>query len=162
MSGARRASTTSPTQRTLARLRKQGMLCQVVERWISYPPAARKPGMPPGVRIDLFGFIDGIALDLNALPGHRIIGWQACRAADISAHLLKIQVECEQKARAWLEAGARIQVWGWRALKVERGAARVKWEPDVREVVIYQGRLINGKVEPPVAVEPSARVEVEA
>jgi hypothetical protein len=44
----------SPTQRSLEVLRKEGYLAQSVEKWVAYPP--------PGHRVDLFGFADILAV----------------------------------------------------------------------------------------------------
>lgn len=87
---------TSPTQRTLAELRKNGYTAQVVERW---NPHAK-------VRVDLFGVIDLLAL----LPD-RILGIQACAGASHAARRTKILDE--PRARQWLQAGAALECWSW-------------------------------------------------
>ena len=67
-----------PTQRTLQALRKEGHMAGVVERFI------HQAG-PFGKTIDLFGFIDVIALN----PGYRILGIQCCAQSGFAAHLKK-------------------------------------------------------------------------
>ena len=100
----KRKSSTSPTQRCLAELRKRGWSAGVVERWI---PRVKK-------RIDLFGAIDLVAIvpssgDWGAEydPGG-ILGIQACRDGDHATHRDKIIAE--PRARQWVAAGGR-QTW---------------------------------------------------
>jgi len=63
---------TTPTQRSLAHFRKLGYWAEVVEKWVPMPggppcPACHRPlprpGGPPGIRKDLFGWVDIVALD---------------------------------------------------------------------------------------------------
>lgn len=97
----------SPTQRTLSTLRAHGWTVQVVERWQSF--FGRKGGGPPGVRVDLFGCIDILALREG---DHALLAVQACRDADLSARSKK--AAAQPALRLWLEAGCRFEVWGWR------------------------------------------------
>lgn len=99
----------SPTQRTLAHLRKAGYpLVQVVERWNPY---AR-------VRQDLFGIIDVVAV------GADIVGVQATSSSNVAARVRKLT---ESEALPILrQAGIRVLVHGWRK------AANGRWT--VREV----------------------------
>lgn len=121
----------SPTKRTLDRARKQGFHADVVERWIGPPgnPRLRK-------RRDLFGFIDIIALDGS--PGS--LGIQATTASNAASRVLKIRIECYELARTWLEAGNRIQVWGW----AKKGAKGVRKTWQVR-IVDLQLDEFNGE-----------------
>ena len=107
---------TTPTQRTMKALRDKGYKTGIVERWI----------MGARVRKDLFGFIDGIAI-----RDKEILGWQACAGSGLAAHVTKIRDACRLEAQAWLEAGGKIEVWGWRKLKVKRGGKAVRWTPCV-------------------------------
>ncbi len=86
----------SPTQRSLKELRRLGWTCQVVEKWI---PQARR-------RVDLFGCID-----LVAMGGGRILGFQVTTTSNQAARVAKIKAE--PRAREWLENGARLLVHGW-------------------------------------------------
>lgn len=115
----------SPTARTLDYYRKQHIFCGVVERWI---PQARK-------RVDLLGFIDLVAVS------DQIIGIQATSGSNMSSRVKKIVEECNDEAQAWLRAGGRILVIGWRKLKVKRGGKAVRWEPRIEEVTMEQ---LNG------------------
>ena len=113
----------SPTQRTLAELRKRGHIAAVCEFWRAIP------GHPAGgVRKDLFGF-----LDLVALVDGRIVGIQCTSGANTSARERKIRAECWDNASAWLSCGGRIEVWGWRKLKKKVGNRT--WFPRITEVV---------------------------
>lgn len=88
----------SPTQRTLAELKKRGYpLVQVVERWNSF---AR-------VRQDLFGIIDVVAVTNEG----DTIGIQATSRSNMSARIKKIaEHESTPKLR---QAGWWLWVWGW-------------------------------------------------
>jgi hypothetical protein len=105
----------SPTQRTLAALRVQGQIAQVVERW---NPHARK-------RVDFLGFIDIIAV------GEGITGIQCTSDSNVAARVKKIREECQANAFAWLYAGGAIQVWGW-GKKGPRGKRKT-----------WQSRIVN-------------------
>jgi hypothetical protein len=50
---------TSPTKRTLAKLRKEGYLCAIVEKFNRFA----------GIRQDLFGFIDILAIREGEIIG---------------------------------------------------------------------------------------------
>jgi len=125
---------TTPTQRTLAELKRRGWTRQVVEHWQSF---SRR-------RIDLFGVIDVVALtpkyeDIGGVccvlkrpyattfgdgsftcpscltqntfrPGV-IVGIQACAGASHAARRAKILAE--PRAQQWLEAGARLEIWSF-------------------------------------------------
>jgi hypothetical protein len=103
----KRKASTSPTKRTLAECRQRGYVAQVVEHW---NPHAH-------VRVDLFGVIDLVAITLPislgtgiAEPG-AILGIQACAGASHAARRDKILAE--PRARQWVEAGGRLELWSW-------------------------------------------------
>lgn len=110
-------ASTTPTQRTLAAQRELGRKCGIVERYIG----------PLNIRKDLFGIIDIIALD----PEGGVIGVQSCGTA-YSAHLLKMTVEHRQDSIDWLRAGAALELWGWRKVKVKRGGKAMVYKPRVK------------------------------
>jgi hypothetical protein len=68
----------SPTARTLAECKKRGWTVQVVEKWNAFAK----------VRVDLFGFIDLVAMD-----GKCIYGIQSTSGSNLSARLKKIGAE---------------------------------------------------------------------
>lgn len=116
---AKRKSSTSPTQRTLAECRKRGIVAQVVERW---NPHAR-------VRVDLFGVIDLVAIVPRVVTIHgqaiagQIVGIQACAGASHAERRTKILAE--PRARQWVEAGGRLELWSW-SKRGDRGKAK-RW-----------------------------------
>lgn len=90
----------SPTARTLDKLREDGWLAAVVEKW---NPAVK-------IRNDLFGFIDVLAL-----KDGETLAIQATSGSNVASRIEKIaNAEHVGKVR---EAGWRIEVWGWRKLK---------------------------------------------
>ncbi len=116
---AKRKKSTSPTQRTLEECRKRKLPAQVVERW---NPHAR-------VRQDLFGVIDVVVLvppvhfDNGTTMRGEIVGLQACAGASHAARRDKILAE--PRARLWVEAGGRLELWSW-SLRGDRGKAK-RW-----------------------------------
>lgn len=106
---------TSPTQRTLAELKKRGWPAQVVERWNMY---AKK-------RIDLFGVIDLVAIvttDSMIQAGCSILAIQACAGTDHARRRDKILDE--RRALQWVEAGGRLELWSW-SKRGDRGKRKV-------------------------------------
>lgn len=102
----RKSKGATPTARSLAECRKRGWLAGVVER--------RLPKQ--FVTVDLFGFIDIVALD--GRPGVLAIqatadSSKAGYGSDVARRVAKITTERADNARAWLAAGNRIEVWGW-------------------------------------------------
>ena len=87
---------TSPTSRSLALLRADGLLAEVVERW---NPHAR-------VRHDLFGVID-----IVALGDGETIGVQTTTRSNMSARVRKI-TESDTYPQM-IRAGWRVIVHGW-------------------------------------------------
>lgn len=90
---------TSPTQRSLKVLRDAGMTAQVVERWNQFAK----------VRQDLFGFID-----IVAIGGGHIVGVQTTTGEGGAMAARRAKILSEPKALAWVKAGGRIVLHGWR------------------------------------------------
>lgn len=86
----------SPTQRSLAEMRKRGFLAAVVERW---NPHAR-------IRQDLFGFVDVLAVGAR-----EVIAVQPTSGSNVSSRVRKI-AEHENLA-AVRKGGIRILIHGW-------------------------------------------------
>ena len=99
---------TSPTQRSLKRLRELGYTVQVVEKW---NPHAK-------VRQDLFGFID-----LLAIRKGEVLGVQACARGDIAKRAQKIADH--ENVGIVRQAGIRIEVHGWAKMASGRYEVRV-------------------------------------
>jgi carbonic anhydrase len=90
----------SPTQRSLAKLRADGWLADVVEKWI---PMAR-------VRKDLWGFVD-----ILCLRGKEILAVQTTTDSNVSARVNKITNH--ENVDAVRKAGIAIVVHGWKRVK---------------------------------------------
>lgn len=91
----------TPTARTLQRLRKDGYTAGVVERFCSFTKR----------RHDLFGCIDVVAVSTE----HGTLGVQATSGSNLASRVTKslwIPELC-----VWLAAGNRFECWGWRKLK---------------------------------------------
>lgn len=108
---------TSPTQRTLALLRSEGMTAQVVEKFIVWTKQ----------RVDLFGFADIVALDPKL---YGVLAVQTTSGSNISARIKKILAN--DAAKLWVMCGNRIEVHGWKK-RGPRGKRKV-WECDRREL----------------------------
>jgi len=113
----------SPTSRSLEKMRKAGFLAEVVERWNQW---AR-------VRHDLFGFIDVLAL-----RGNELWAIQTTSGSNVSARIKKIR-ETPSSAQ-WLSSPTRrIIVHGW----ARRGAKGKRKLWACREIEV----LVDGEVE---------------
>lgn len=97
----------SPTARSLAWLRERRYLADVVERWIAQA----------GIRKDLFGFIDLVAIR----PGE-IVGIQTTTASNLASRLKKAQAL--PALRTWLASGAGFMLHGWKRVG-SRWAVRI-------------------------------------
>jgi hypothetical protein len=113
----------SPTQRTLKYLREQGRIVGSVEK---FNPYAGKFG----VRQDLFGFIDLISID----PVLGIVAVQSFGSA-YSEHCRKLQEERNEEMFEWLKH-AKLEMIGWRKLKLKRGGKAERWTPRIADVVL--------------------------
>ncbi len=115
----------SATQRTIRELKNQGRVCAIVEKWNAFAG-------PHGIRQDLFGIIDIIALD----PERGVIGVQCC-SGGMSTHYIKITEERAQETMDWLQTpGTVLEIWSWRKLKVKRGGKAMVWKPKIREITL--------------------------
>lgn len=87
---------TTPTARTLAKLRKEGWRPWVVEKWNGHTKT----------RLDLYNIGDVLAI-----RGTETLLVQATSYSNVSSRVKKI-AESEHIA-AIREAGWRVEVWGW-------------------------------------------------
>lgn len=85
----------TPTQRSLAKMREHGYLCEVTERW---NPFAK-------IRQDLYGFIDILCV------GEDIVGVQTTTKENMKARIDKIANH--DNYPAVIASGIRIVVHGW-------------------------------------------------
>ena len=117
----------TPTQRTLRELKNQGRVAAIVEKW---NPFVRRGDGGKGIRQDLFGFIDILAL----CPERGVVGIQCC-GQSFSPHLKKMLSERTEMLLAWLETpGTGVELWGWRKIKVKRGGKAMRWAARVTEI----------------------------
>lgn len=118
-------SSLSPVQRTLRELRQQGVQCEKVEHFNSHVG-------PYGVRQDLFGIIDILALDYAV----GVRGIQVC-GTDWQSHIKKFREERLQECENWLKTpGTTLELWGWRKVKVKRGGKQMVWKPRVQAITL--------------------------
>ncbi len=87
---------TSPTQLTKKECARRGWIVSVAEHWNSFSKR----------RVDLFGFVD-----LVALTGQAIVGIQTTSRGNASSRRRKI--DDLETATAWRQSGGVIEVWGW-------------------------------------------------
>lgn len=113
----------SPTQRTLKAMREQGRICGIVEKFNQYAGKF-------GIRQDLFGFIDIVAID----PQDGIVAIQSC-GSSFSAHVEKLLEERNENVFEWLKH-ASVELWGWRKVKLKRGGLAMRWKPRVADISI--------------------------
>lgn len=100
----------SPTQRTLSKLKREGWLAAVVEKW---NPHAR-------IRQDLFGIVDILAIREGETLAVQATG------SGVSARIRKI---ADHESTPWIrKAGWRLEVWGWRK------NAKGRWECRIVDV----------------------------
>ena len=111
----------SPAQRSLKKLRSEGALVGVTERW---NPHARR-------RHDLYGFLDLVAVEPGK-PG--CLGIQTTSGDHVAHRLAKLAGDEAVAAnmRQWLAAGNRLVIHGWK----KRGAAGARKLWTCREVLV--------------------------
>ena len=115
---------TSPTQRSLKKLRDEGYKAAVVERFLRYAGAF-------GKRQDLYNIID--VLGINA---KETLGIQCC-SGSVKSHLVKLMEEKNQECYNWLECpNRRLEIWGWRQLLKKRGSQVKYWVPNIVEITL--------------------------
>jgi len=119
----------SPTQRTLKALRAQGRICGIVERFLQYAGKF-------GARKDLFGFLDIIAID----PIQGIVGIQSCGSA-FSEHVKKMTEERNEEMFEWLK-WAKVELWGWRKVKLRRGSVAIRWKPRIADFWLENNNIV--------------------
>lgn len=111
----------SPTQRSLKKLKDDGYIAQVVERW---NPWSR-------TRLDLFDAIDIVAVHETE---KRILGVQATSGSNTSKRLEKARLS--RRLAAWIKSGGQFEVWGWvkkckKRKDGKKGKSKV-WEVNIK------------------------------
>lgn len=92
----------TPTERSLKYLRKNGWRCAVVEKW---NPAIKR-------RNDLFGFGD-----ILAIKDDQTLIVQTTSASHVAERITKIVEDCAEALADVRKAGWLIHVHGWRKAK---------------------------------------------
>ena len=113
----------TPVQRTIKLMEAEGYIGHSVERWV---PSPTHPG--GGFRKDYLSIIDMIFIK----PGE-IVGVQVC-GTDFSAHEKKL-IEKNDNLQAWLQAGGRFILIGWRKVKKNPRDPKSKmmiWAPRIK------------------------------
>lgn len=116
----------TPTQRTLQALRDEGCSCVIVEKWNKF--GGRKGGF--GIRQDMFGIIDIIALDhVKGVRGVQSTG------TGFAAHhkdLITLQSKKEACVDWLLTPGTTLELWGWRKVAKSKGSKVKVYKPRVK------------------------------
>jgi hypothetical protein len=113
----------TPTQRTLKSMREQGRIVGIVERFNAHVGAF-------GIRQDLFGFIDLIAID----PQDGIVAIQSC-GMDWSGHVRKLREQRNEAVFEWLKH-AKVELWAWRKVKLAKGGVAMRWKPRIGDLIL--------------------------
>jgi len=127
----------TPTQRTIRELKNRGLKCGIVEKFNRFAG-------PHGIRQDLFGIIDIIALD----PMRGVVGVQST-GSDFAGHMRKLKEERLQECIDWLSTpGTVLELWGWRKVKAKRGGKAMVWRPRLAVLTLdfFQGEIEAGEV----------------
>ena len=70
----------------------------------------------------MFGCIDLLAVH----PTHGTLGIQTTSGSNVSARVKKCMAE--PRMEIWKQAGNKLEVHGWRQIKVKRGGKARKWD----------------------------------
>lgn len=120
----------TPTQRTLKALRNEGRICAICEKFNPHVGQC-------GIRQDLFGFIDIIALN----PDRGIVAIQST-GSDFAGHVKKLTEERNEAVYEWIRSGGRVELWGWRKIKLKRGSVALRWKPRIADIVIDNEEIV--------------------
>jgi len=134
------------TQKTLSHLRNCGFRAQKVEYWQWYALvidegrkawSQHKNGMP-GVRKDLFQFIDIIAMRED----YGIVGVQSTSKGSRYAH--RAGIFANEDAIIWLRSKGRILLYCWSQEQKNPTGPKIFWTPHVEEITLSMIRLNEG------------------
>jgi hypothetical protein len=118
----------SPTAHSMEWLRRRGFIVTRCETWVPLPGK-----LGGGIRRDAFGIADIIAVH----PRDRLVLLvQATSLSNVSSRVAKIQGKPE--AVKLLQAGIRIEIWGWGKRAGRWVPKIVSIRPDDLEPVIVQ------------------------
>lgn len=110
---------TSPTQRSLALLRKEGYKVAVAEKFNSFIK----------IRQDLFGWIDLVAMHPETKT---LVAIQTTSGSNLAARITK--AKALDTLKLWLECGSKAEFHGWK--KAGARGKRKLWTVDRRSVLL--------------------------
>ncbi len=128
----------SNTQRTLKYLKDKGCYTCMVERWIKIPvhPAG-------GVRKDMFGFGDLLAMDPNT---HILWAVQSCGTAYSEHNKTITQSDIVTPlVIEWLKCKNGLVLMAWRKVKKKRGGKATTWKPRIKIYTLDDFKHITSK-----------------
>jgi hypothetical protein len=124
-----------PTERTIQRLSSEGIKAGIVERFNPHVG-------PHGIRQDLFGFIDVIALDSTGKHtpdgSPRAIAIQVTSGSHAAEHVKKIREAAFERASFWIKCGGIIQVWAWskKLVPTLKGGKKIRYHLRIVDVTL--------------------------
>lgn len=151
---------TSPTQRSIAHAKREGLSAAVVEKWIPVP--AHPAG---GIRRDLWSWGDLIVVGASSLP----VIVQTTSGSNAAARVSKLlDPEAVSDAHLlalmrWQASGCGLEVWSWakRGARGKRKLWSLRRVPvDLRSVLLEGGRSVPEEEGP--AEAPRLRLEAPA
>lgn len=114
----------TPTSRALEKLRAEGYIACVVEKWVPASPQGFKGRI---ITRDAFNFGDILAARVGELGALLV---QCTTGDNAAARVAKIKSIAE--AGIWLAAGNRIEVWAFS--KMGKAGARKTWQCRVEKI----------------------------
>lgn len=123
----------TPMQRALKDCKRMGLLVDVVERWLPYTKR----------RKDCLGFGDVLAVEPRVV-GALLIQVTSDNGGNVAARVHKIRDACAEAAQIWLDAGNRIEVWGY-AKRGPAGKAK-RWRLRRIEVSFIDGEVATREI----------------
>lgn len=128
----KRKKRTMPSERSMRLLRKEFWTVAMVERWNPWAgPPDPVTGKPTGIRQDLFGCIDLVAVKAEAKG---VLAVQATSMSNLTARINKafgLPI-----TKIWLQAGNRFEFHGWVKRPVTKKRKREIWEVARREIYL--------------------------
>lgn len=149
---------TTPTQRTLAALEKNGFRAAVTERWNPYVP---RPDGGQGIRQDLWGWMDVLAVHPRLKT---TLGIQVTANSGATRRLDKLLADSNRTIAHWLQAGNRCLLWTWGQYvqgKKGGGTCKIKrWRPTIKELHWTPGGSIEFMVRSVVEGRDPGKLEL--
>lgn len=123
---------TLPSERSMRLLRKEFYEVALVEKWNPWAgPPNPATGKPTGIRQDLFGCMDVLAVKKGEKG---VLAVQATSAAHLTDRIDKafgLRI-----TKIWLQAGNRFEFHGWTKRPITKKRKREIWEVNRRELYL--------------------------